>query len=334
MTLFKKAAVFGDLHFGGKSNSDIHNNDCLSFIEWFILTAKENNCDTCLFLGDYHNNRNTMNLKTMHYAIKGLELLSKNFDQVFFIPGNHDLFFKDRRDVHSVDWAKHIPNITIVNDWLKQGDVIIAPWLIGEDYKKIKKMSAKYIFGHFELPGFFMNSQVKMPDHGNISATHFNNIEHCFSGHFHKRQTNNNITYIGNAFPHNYSDAGDDERGMMILDWGQQPQYISWPDQPTFRTIKLSQLLEDPSLILKKQYIRASIDVEISFEETLFFKEKFVDEFGIRELVLVPEKMDYNVETDESLEFEPVDKIISTQISRIESDSYDKNLLLEIYNQL
>ena len=29
-----------------------------------------------------------------------------------------------------------------------------------------------------------------------------------------------NVTYMGNAFPHNYADAGDDERGMMVLEYG------------------------------------------------------------------------------------------------------------------
>jgi DNA repair exonuclease SbcCD nuclease subunit len=332
--LFKRAAVFTDLHYGAKANSDLHNNDCLNFIKWFIETAKKHQCDTCIFLGDYHNNRNTMNLKTMNFAIHGLELLSQNFDQTFFIPGNHDLFFKDNRRIYSTPWAKHMPNITIVNDWVDQGDVIIAPWLVGDDYKKVKKLSGKYIFGHFELPGFFMNSQVKMPDHGDISSDHFGSIEHCYSGHFHKRQTNKNITYIGNAFPHNYSDAGDDERGMMILEWGNDPVFLSWPDQPTFRTMKLSELLDESCVILKNQYIRASVDIELSFEESAVIKEQFIADHGIRELVLVPERLTFDITEEETFEIEPIDKTIVTQITRIDSDTYDKTLLLDIYNNL
>ena len=38
--LFKKAAVCTDIHFGLKSNSQTHNDDCLNFIKWFIETAK------------------------------------------------------------------------------------------------------------------------------------------------------------------------------------------------------------------------------------------------------------------------------------------------------
>lgn len=34
--LFKKAAVFTDIHYGLKSNSIAHNTDCNNFVDWFI----------------------------------------------------------------------------------------------------------------------------------------------------------------------------------------------------------------------------------------------------------------------------------------------------------
>jgi hypothetical protein len=55
--LFKKAAVFTDIHFGLKSNSQTHNDDCLDFVKWATAKAREQGCETCLFLGDWHNNR-------------------------------------------------------------------------------------------------------------------------------------------------------------------------------------------------------------------------------------------------------------------------------------
>jgi len=332
--LFKKAAVFGDIHFGAKGNSDLHNEDCDSFIQWFIHTAKKHKCDTCLFLGDYHNNRNTMNLKTMNYAIRGLEMLGEAFDNVFFIPGNHDLFFKDRRSVNSVRWARHIDNITIIDDWFNEGNVIIAPWLVKDDAKHLKKYKGKYMFGHFELPGFYMNSLVKMPDHGEISSKDFNNIEHCYSGHFHKRQTTSNITYIGNAFPLTYSDAWDDDRGMMILEWDKEPQFISWPDQPTFRTLKLSELCDNLSAIKPKQFIKATIDIDISYEQSMQLKEQLHEEYNIRELILLADKKNDVITEDESLIVESVDQTITNQILNFKSEKFDNNLLLSIYTGL
>lgn len=326
-----------DLHLGLKSNSDIHNEDCIGFLQWAIALGKEQGCDTCIFLGDYHNNRATMNLKTMTYAVKGLELLSSAFSQTFFIPGNHDLFFRDKRDVQSVSWAKHIPNIHIINKFFKEGDVCISPWLVGDDHKKIQKMSGKYMFGHFELPHFLMNAMIEMPDHGEIKREHFEDFDRVFSGHFHKRQHGKNITYIGNCFPHNYGDAGDDERGVAILEWGKEEVFYTWPDQPRYRVYSLSSVLETPEkLLLPKMHVRINLDIDITYEEANFIKETFVGTYGLRELTLMKNKSSVEgVEVDPSeLKFRSVDQIVSEQLAMISSDQYDQALLLKIFQEL
>lgn len=335
--LFKKAAVFTDIHFGLKSNSIQHNNDCAEFVDWFIEKAKEEGCETCFFLGDYNHHRASINLQTMQYGLRALEKLNENFDHVYFIPGNHDLYYRDKRDVHSVEWAKHLPNVTIVNDWLVQGDVVIAPWLVGEDHKKLAKMSGKYLFGHFELPAFYMNAMVQMPDHGDVNDNDLSGFEKVFSGHFHKRQARNNIWYIGNAFPHNYADAGDDQRGMMILEWGEDPEFHAWPGQPLFRVYKLSDILDNPDgLLLPKSSVRVHLDIDISYEEANFIRETLIPKYNIREMSLIPMKLDQHSQdlAPGEVKFESVDQIIVDQITAIESDFFDPKVLLEIYRNL
>jgi len=334
--LFKKAAVFTDIHFGLKSNSLQHNQDCANFVDWFIAEAKKENCETCFFLGDYNHHRASINIHTLQFGLQALEKLSAAFDIVYFIPGNHDLYYRDRRDIHSVEWAKHLPNVIIINDFFKQGDVSIIPWLVQDDYKKLSKLSGKYLFGHLELPHFYMNAMVQMPDHGELNENHVQGFETAFSGHFHKRQNRKNIWYIGNAFPHNYADVGDDARGMMILEWGNEPVFRSWSRQPIFRVYKLSDVLETPeSLLLIDSYVRIHLDIDISYEEANFIRETMIPEYKLREMTLIPMKTEaveqYN---SEGLKFESVDQIIIDQINAIESNSFDKRLLLDIYNNL
>ena len=335
--LFKKAAIFTDIHFGLKSNSTVHNEDCLNFIRWATALAREKGCETAMFLGDWHNNRASINIVTLNYSLRALEHLNDNFTNVFFIPGNHDLYYRDKRDVQSVEWARHLPKIQICNDWYISDNVVIAPWLVGDDYKKLNRLKGKYMFGHFELPGYLMNAMVAMPDHGEINVDHLQNFEHVFSGHFHKRQHKKNITYIGNCFPHNYADAGDDDRGVMILEWGQEPEFHSWPDQPRYRVFKLSDVLHHTEKMLQPgMHCRVNIDVDISYEEATFIKETFIDTYKLREITLIPQKeidLGENISLG-NIQFESIDQIVTSQLTNINSEHYNQNLLLDIYRNL
>ena len=231
--------MFTDIHLGMKGNSRVHNADCEQYIDWYIEQAKAHNCETGLFCGDWHHNRNSLNLTTMDTTIKLLEKLGKAFDKFYMFAGNHDLYYKDKRDVKSTEFAKHIPGITVIDSVVEDDDVALVPWLVGDEWRTIENIKSKYLFGHFELPSFYMNAMVQMPDHGELRAEHFKHQKYVFSGHFHKRQKQGHVHYIGNAFPHNYADAWDDNRGMMILDKENDadPLYIDWEQCPKYLSL-------------------------------------------------------------------------------------------------
>jgi len=336
--LFKKAAVFTDIHFGLKGNSKIHNDDCERFVDWFIEQAHANNCETAIFCGDWHHNRNSLNLTTMDATVRCLEKLGKSFEKFYMFVGNHDLYYKDKRDVSSTIFGKHIDGVTFVEEMYEEDDVVLVPWLVGDEWKNIKKCKAKYMFGHFELPSFYMNAMVQMPDHGELKAEHFENQEYVFSGHFHKRQVQGKIHYIGNAFPHNYADAWDDERGMMILDRenNAEPEYLNWADCPKYRTTTLSKLLDPESNLIKpNMYLRVTLDLPISYEEAQFIKETYINTHGCREVTLIPSQQDEEINTDIDIStFESVDQIVTKEISALDTENYDKRVLLGIYDEL
>ena len=326
-----------DLHVGAKSNSTVHLQDCEDFVDWFIAQAQEAGCETAIFLGDWSHNRNSMNLYTLDTSIRCLEKLGAAFKQFFWFPGNHDLFYKDKRDIHSSVFGRHIPGVTVVEGVTTLDDVTLVPWLVGDEWKTMRNVKSRYVFGHFELPKFFMNAMVQMPDHGELRAEDFVGPEYVFSGHFHKRQQNNNVIYIGNAFPHNFSDAWDDDRGMMMMEWGGRPEYCNWPDAPKFRTIKLSELIDrKDEIMLSKMYLRVNLDIDISFEEANYIKETFIKDYDIREISLVQDKsnLESSYEDNPDTKFESIDNIVTDQLVNIDSGQFDKKILLDIYNDL
>lgn len=336
--LFKHAAMFTDLHLGHKHNSREHNQDCIDYIDWFISESKKRNCETCFCLGDFHHHRNTLNVVTINYSMEVIRKLNNSFNNVYMIVGNHDNFYRANRDVNSLAIGAEFKNIHIIDSVMISGDVAIVPWLVDDEWRKIKNIKTKYMMGHFEIPGFKMNAMVDMPDHGTLNAQHFENQEYVFSGHFHKRQSNYNVHYIGNAFPHNYGDSWDFERGAMFLKWNKKPEYVNWPDCPRYITTTLSDLLDEKNTdkyLQPKTFARINVDLDISYEEAGCIRETFMTDYDIRELKLIPapkERIDQEFEGE--IKFKTVDEIVHSQLANIESETYDNKILIQLYNNL
>lgn len=337
--LFENAIIFTDIHLGLKNNSVTHNKDCLSFVWWMIQLAKEKGCETCLFLGDWHHQRSSLNLNTLHYTSQILKMLDDHFKQTIMLVGNHDLYYRESREVHGLRFTELYPNITLIDEPTFLDDVALIPWLVKDEWKSLKGIKKKYVFGHFELPRFKLNQMVEMPDHGGLSADYFESTEFVFSGHFHKRQVKDNIVYIGNPFPHNYSDAWDDERGVMTLIWGEEPEFFNWDGMPKYRTISMDDLLTDPASVLSSNvHVRVSVDSAIPHEDLNYIKDSLTSSFNLREFNVTSTASRDGLEGIEGgiydASFESIDEIVTKQLRNIQSKAYDPEILVAIYNSV
>jgi hypothetical protein len=82
-------------------------------------------------------------------------------------------------------------------------------------------------------------------------------------------------------------------------------------------------------------YLRVNIDIPISYEEANFIRETFDTQYKPRELALIPQKQDETtLDNIQEVKFESVDQIVHTQLSNVESEFYDRKLLLQIYENL
>ena len=95
-------------------------------------------------------------------------------------------------------------------------------------------------------------------------------------------------------------------------------------------------MLEDPETVLEpNSYIRVKVDLDISYEEANFIKENFAQNYQIRDLALIPQKKEEHAQDVKGeVVFESVDQIVTNQLSKIESDSFDNGVLVELYNRL
>jgi DNA repair exonuclease SbcCD nuclease subunit len=346
--ILKKGLFFTDIHFGKKSNSIQHNEDCVNFIKWVINIIKyDDTIDYIAFLGDWNEKRNALNVKTLIYSYEAAKLLNKLKLPIFFVVGNHDLYHRDTREVHSIIPFNEFSNFhvidhpTIIKNILNTA--LFCPYLFSEEYPDlIKHRNIPFWAGHFEFKGFKITKYgTKMksgPTHGDFSGPT------CIaSGHFHIRQIQDNIAYIGSTFPMDFGDIGDNNRGVMIFDHEtEKMSFIDWKECPKYTKTMLSDLLDGTTIIYHDSRVACVVDIPISYEESLVIKKKFMDDFNLREFTLtetgelgeILTETDIDVEWDNISESTDIDKMIHSMLLGIKSKEIKSEILADIYNKL
>ena len=211
-----KVAIFSDLHLGIYADSEDWGNVAIEWAKDVRSKLLEAKIDTIFFLGDFFHNRTDVNVATIHTGATILDIF-KDFN-LFVIVGNHDAYYKNRSDIHSLGLMRHWSNIELIDKpkTYKINNKIchFVPW-----FNEVA-VECDYLFGHFETVSFQMNN-YKVCDHGILPTELLKYSSSIFSGHFHKKSvkkySEGSITYVGNTFPMDFNDEGD-VKGIYILD--------------------------------------------------------------------------------------------------------------------
>lgn len=333
---FKKAVVFTDSHFGRSSDSSVANQDNLEFIDWMLERARSWGAETCLFLGDWFHNRASVGVGSLDCALTGLEKLSDaGFERIVLLKGNHDIARRQSREISSLNFARHLPSIELVHNPLTIGDVTFLPWLVEHEHASLKHLKSRYVFAHLETIGAVMNARIVCAggQHA-VEPDSFVNQDAVFSGHFHTRQSLKNITYIGSIMPFDFSDANDSARGAMFLEWGHEPFFEAWPQQPLYYTSSLSRLLTNLDVLRPAMTVRLTVDIDLRYEEAQEMREMLIDSYGLRKLELGNAGPVETVQADSHAELYTVDQIVIDGLRGIESAGLSSDRLIEIFTAL
>jgi len=341
----RKVAMFTDIHFGKKNNSNQHNQDCLDFVHWFCDNVrKDGDISHVVFMGDWFENRNAVNVMTLNYADDALRELNSLGLPIFIIIGNHDLYHRENRKVFSTKVFGEYSNVTLVNEPMVLKDkILLAPFMFKDEYPVLAQYdSLPYWMGHFEFRNFIVTGSDRLMEVGPEHKM-FNGPTYIFSGHFHKRQAKDNVVYIGNAFPMDYGDAWDDQRGMCILDTtNDDVDFIDWKECPKYRKAKLSDVLSAVEINYpEKCRVRCVIDTEIGYSEAQQLREEITKLLNLREFSLeenLYEKKDAIAGEEMIEDFDlsslndAVVKMLHTGITG--TSTIDPDRLIDIYQRL
>ena len=351
MKKLNKTIAFTDHHWGARSNEEQHNQDCMDYIDWLCEVVKaDSTIDNIVFMGDWFENRSALNVMTMNYSYRGAKKLNDLGLPVYFIIGNHDLYHRHTRELYSSINFHEFSNFTIINEPTVVNEiadgVLLCPYLFHDEYPSlVQYLKLKTWWGHFEFKGFQVTGTGMLMPTG-PDAVDFEGPLNIFSGHFHKRQANRNVVYIGNTMPTNYSDAGDSDRGCMVYDHKtNKTDFINWGNCPRFTRVKLSALLEGDVTIHLNSRVKCIVDVPISFEESNELRKTFTDTYKLREFtmeesgelsdVLSDTNADeVEIELTEDGAITNIDDLIVRMLQTIQTDHIDNNILISQYQRL
>lgn len=284
----KKVALFTDIHFGKKNNSTVHNQDCLDFVEWFCEEVKKEPGITHIgFLGDWYENRSAISISTLSYSYKALKMLNDLGLPVLFCVGNHDLYYRHTRDIHSVDMFNEMSNFVVFDKITVIDNTLWAPFLFENEYQDLAAhLNLDYFFGHFEFRGFRLTGYNNIAEHG-PDPTLFKGPKGIYSGHYHQRQSQGNVHYIGNTFPMDFSDTADYQRGLCIVDIDKgKHTFTDWPACPKYLKTTLSSIIDNKVTLMPKMYVEATVDQEFTYSQAQDLKDELVKGFELRDFKL------------------------------------------------
>jgi DNA repair exonuclease SbcCD nuclease subunit len=345
-----KIAMFTDIHWGVRSNSVQHNQDNLDYVDWFIKSLPSD-ISHIAFLGDWFENRSAINVQTLSMSAEGLQKLDKLGIPIMFITGNHDLYRRTTRDIHSLSVFSSVRNVTIVEDAISlNGKQLFLPYLFDHEFLALADIinAHETVYGHFEFNDFVLTGHSTIMERGQDRRL-VSKPKKIFSGHFHKRQVIDNICYIGNTFPTNFGDAGDDARGMAVYDVAaDKVEFKDWEDCPKYLKVKLGDVIANKWSPKAKTRVKCVVDIDISYTEAQELREALIEAHNLRDLVLEEDREAKQglVEGDSSkvtevhdLKFDSVDELVTSQLEAAIDDGaakgkYDLKLLLEIYKSL
>lgn len=220
-----KIPLISDSHFGIKNDSSTVRNYSMSFINQFFKYIDDNNIKEIIHLGDFLDRRRFVNYETLNFVRKHfIEQLKLRGIKMHLILGNHDCYFKNTNDLNSPkELMSNYDNVVIYDKpcevEINQTKYAFIPWLTEETFDDFKFLlqntTAKYAMGHLEIQGFQVLRGIKSEKGLPLSC--LTQFEYVFSGHYHVKQDNGHVYYLGTPYDMTFADI-DEKKGFHVFD--------------------------------------------------------------------------------------------------------------------
>ena len=326
-----KVAIITDLHFGARG-------DALTFVDYmdkfytntFFPALQERGIKTILNLGDTFDRRKYINYNSLKRARQMFfDPIQKNDMAMFMLAGNHDTYYKNTNDTNSIDLLLNdygnICTISEAMDITVDGrKIFMLPWICSDNYEqsmeRMNDTDAEICMGHLEIAGFVMHRGVK--SHGGLNAERFRKFGLVYSGHYHHRNNDGHIYYLGNPYELTWSDYKD-PRGFLI--WDTETMELEFIENPytMFERVEYDDATNDYSdfdaSTMKEKYVKVIVNNKSDFKKFDDFLKKIykANPHDVRILEDFAEFKDGEI--DEELNLEDTMNILISYVDSVET---------------
>lgn len=326
LTGIRRVFVLGDLHLGVKNNSMEWSEIQREFLLDFFLSRVDvegfdPERDILIQVGDWHHVRESTNTRVFKLSLEVAKAFTSKFKRgVFVILGNHDVYYKDRTDTHSLEcFPLMYDNFRVFETpeilHLDSHKFLMLPWI--EDVSSLKQQvalnsSASHVFCHADVKGSVLNAFTKL-EHG-LDITDLGSFKRVYSGHIHIRQEKGNVLYVGTPYEMDRGDRGN-TKGFWILDLDKDcvtERFIENRVSPRHLKLDVMEVLNraisELAPLFKNNYVDISIESEFSARFPLTAFTELIKELGHRRVEFFSysrdqEKAKSEIELDSNYEY-------------------------------
>ena len=122
-----RAILLSDTHMGIKNSNKLYLNLTYNLFKEVADYCNVNNISNIIHCGDMFHTRYSINILTLSYSYKIIELLKKNNIHIYICIGNHDLYYKSLPEPNTLMVLNKYDNVTIINEPTEFDHEIICP---------------------------------------------------------------------------------------------------------------------------------------------------------------------------------------------------------------
>jgi DNA repair exonuclease SbcCD nuclease subunit len=345
-----KVALVTDTHIGCRGDSQVFAKYFTKFFsEVFFPYIDQHDIKHIIHLGDVVDKRKTINFLSSNQLHTDLMKPIHDRGMEFWcIIGNHDIFFRNSLSINAIQelYGTSTYNINLIDtptDISIDGcNILLMPWICSENseacMQSLNGSQSQILMGHLEINGFEMHRGAVCETGKDPNI--FEKFDSVFSGHFHHKSSNGNITYLGSPYEMTWNDYGD-SKGFHIFDTEtRELTFVPNPHLMFYRlkyddtVMKIEELDDIDFSIFENTYMKLIVKNKTNPYMFDLFVEK-IEKSGIQHLQILEEAIMLDGQDESSIISEAMStvEIFETFIENIDTD-LDKTRLNNILGDL